>query len=132
MNKKITISLFFSFLLLAILFIAPVQADAEKDEGVIITVEGGFGVNIEIENTRPNDTISYNFTIIWRNILNRVIWTTEDEGTVVPYQICFYREALVRAFTTVHIYVESEGVIVEREGFSILVFVFLKPNIEPT
>ena len=50
----------------------------------------------------------------------------------MPYQIYSYMEAPVRLITRIHVHVESEGEIVEREGFAILCFVFLWPEIGPT
>lgn len=110
---------------------SPEEGDI-NDDAVTIVVKGGFGVNITITNNLENDTIAYSFTILWKNIRNEVIKTTEGRGTIRPYIAVEYKEALVRLITRVYVYVESEGVIVEREGFAILVFVFLKPNIEPT
>ena len=103
-----------------------------NDDAVTIVVKGGFGVNIAITNNLENDTIAYNFTILWKNMRDEVLSETDVNGTISPHITHGHGEALLRLFAKVYVHVESEGVIVEREGFSILVFVFLKPNIEPT
>lgn len=127
-NASWLLLVFATVFLMISLFVAPVQAN----DDVTIVVKGGFGVNIEITNNLENDTITYNFTVLWKNIHNKVLHITNAHGTIPPYITHGYKEAHVRLFAKVYVHVESEGVIVEREGFSILVFVFLKPNIEPT
>jgi len=104
------------------LMVAPVQAN----DDVTIAVKGGFGVNIEITNNLENGTIAYNFTILWKNMRDTVIYSIDVNGTIPPDMAFSYRGVPVRLFAKVYVHVESEGVIVEREGFSILVFVFLK------
>lgn len=120
MNKKI-IPIFFSFLLIALFFVAPVQAN----DDITIVVKGGFGVNIAITNNLENDTIAYNFTILWKNICNKVLHTTNAQGIVLPHQTWNYKEAPIRLITRIHVHVESEGIVVEKTGIAFFVFVIL-------
>jgi len=115
--------------LIAVMFLAtmiPVDAVGYRNEDPTIIVKGGFGVNIEITNNLENDSIAFGITVAWKNIRNGVVHITNIDGTIMPYEILCYRESTPPGLIKrVYVYVVSEGVLVEKDGFAILFFVFL-------
>lgn len=118
MIKKTILAAIFTSLLISSLFVFSVTAD-----NVIITIKGGFGCTVNIQNNE-NRTINATMTVVSQRIFIYGGTNITYKGKIYPGEGVGFR-SLVFGIESVYAMVCTEHQIVIRKGISIFNIVIL-------
>jgi len=93
---------------------------------VSLMVRGGVGVHLTVDNFNDHN-ITINFSINWTDIFGKQVNTDEGYAELETRRSWEYGDIpVIPFFQRISVYLEADGIVVEKQGFSFFVLVFLR------